>query len=526
MNEPAAAPSYRRIKPRVWIASSPRVAWKGAIRPWLEQEIDDAWKRPLPTVVVVPNASHANELKSRLLEDGRSYLGLHFLTPAGVRNLLASDGDASYAAWPELHLLLAVAAEEIAQKCDGVELLVARAITRAPDNLLRTLDRLEAAGWDLADLQFSAFRGIITRFREHLRACDFDLPARVDRAIASRASEQRPKIAALLMAGFNGAHWPLWPMLRAAVAATVEPTVILQDPRDEARDLDETWVGSWEEMCGEAMPVQSSVPRSETLFPELFEPELLLARGSFAVAASDTHFLVGRTVTEQAKAVAALAQRFLAGSNTGRVGILFPGPGALARTVAALLSEAGIPHYDGIAHLAPGPFEQEAWFAWLALQENPRLRMLLRFLRACPAAADLFVGLGIDRIEDILRRSHRDLLIDDLHLLRAYCANHSKRDGAEAAARGLETIRFLPAQATLPGFLAATRETFELFGWHERRAFLEQASLGWSGRIEAPFSRSTFLRWLADATASLLPLRSRQGDHPYSPVQLLLYPHP
>ena len=42
------------------------------------------------------------------------------------------------------------------------------------------------------------------------------------------------------MTGFNGAHWPLWPLLQAAVVSAKEATVLLDDPRDVARDIDET----------------------------------------------------------------------------------------------------------------------------------------------------------------------------------------------------------------------------------------------------------------------------------------------
>jgi hypothetical protein len=512
----------QRAIPRLCVASSPRAAWDSAARPWFQQHAHGSWARDLLTVVVVPTRNHANELKSRLLADDVPYLGLHFVTPAGLRDLLFCEDAARRASWPQLRVLLSISAEEIAQARTH-DASIARAVMRAPDTLLRTLDRVETAGWDFNDLALPSFAGVVARFRQHLHACGLQMPARLDRDGAMHVAEQAPKIAALLVTGFDGAHWADWPLLHAAAETAIEATIVLPDARDEARELDETWIGTWEEQYGEAAQLTSTEPRAETLFPDLFEPEL--HTGTPAVPASQTHFLVGRTVSEQAKAVVALTEAFLGSAAAERIGILFAGPGALARSVAALLAEAGIPHHDGIAHLAPGPFEEEAWFAWLELQENPRLRILLRFLRSSPAAAALFNGLRVEQIEDVLRRSHRDLLIDDLALLRAYCAGLSFRSGADAVAQGLAAIRFLPEQTTFSGFLNATREIFAVFCWRDRLSCVEQAAVGWCEHLDTQFARTTFLRWLGEVTASVLPVRSPEGDHPYSRVQLLHYAH-
>jgi hypothetical protein len=52
--------------------------------------------------------------------------------------------------------------------------------------------------------------------------------------------------------------------------------------------------------------------------------------------------------------------------------------GALARRTASLLAERNVPHNDGLAHPAPGAFEDPVWPMWIELQENPRLPALLR----------------------------------------------------------------------------------------------------------------------------------------------------
>ena len=487
------------------------------IAPWFEQILPTSWQQALPAVVVIPTRSLANAFKARLLEAGRSHLGLHFVTPAGLRELLAPDRSQPRPAPEHLRLLLAIAAETIPP--NESDELAAKALVRAPGNLLHTLDRLEASGWRFEDVPLASLRPIVHRFREYLRACGFALIASGDRSALETARQQPPQISRLLIAGFDGAHWPIWFLLQAAVHAAEEALILLSDPRDEARELDEAWIGTWEENWDPAQPI-ASPQKSETLFPELFEPELFSA--NTLASSVEKHFVVGRTVSAQAQAVAALVGYFLASGRADRVGVLFPAAGALPRSVAALLADAKIHHNDGIAHLTPGPLEDDAWPAWCELQETPRLRILLRFLRASPAACRLFGGLHIDQIHDVLRRASNHLLLDDLALLRAYCTSVAKPENAERVVAGLNEIRFLPERANLSAFFAQSFAIFDGLQWQDRRSHLQQATAGWAARVAGEFSRATFLRWLAEVSTSVLPERDRQGDHPYSRVQLLL----
>ena len=137
---------------------------------------------------------------------------------------------------------------------------------------------------------------------------------------------------------------------------------------------------------------------------------------------------------------------------------MFPRGGALARIVARFLESARIEHNDGLAHFGPSAFDDDAWRAWLDLQQSPRLRVLLGFLRA--TGAKILGGISTAQVEDLLRRAYGDVLIDNVGLLREYC---SRKDGSEhhaALVRGLEKIQFLPANATLPEFLAQTQKFF------------------------------------------------------------------
>ena len=351
--------------------------------------------------------------------------------------------------------------------------------------------------------------------------CDFQLIHEADRAAELHEAENPSHFSELLIAGFDGRIGRFGRLLSAGVHAAERATIVLADPRDEARDLDETWISTWEENFGPAKPIGINLTSNETLFPELFETKAS-DRDARVELSAKTHFLVGYDLNEQARAIVEIVRNFLGSESGERIGILFPAAGALHRLVASLLSEAKIPHHDTIAHLAPGPLDDEAWHAWLELQENPRLRIFCRFLYALPHVASLFDKLGAEQIEDILRSAYRDLLIDDLDLLREYCRRNDRPDAQKVAA-GLNAIRVLPERATLPEYLAATREIFLLFEWTERWRAIEQVSLPWSQQIATAFARSSYLRWLAQVSASLYPVRDPTGNHPYSRVQLLVY---
>ena len=213
------------------IAQSPRDAWEGAIRDWFQKTLAVSWKQTLPSLVVVPTRSHAHALKGRLLQEGKSHLGIHFITPDRLRDLLPSERNRALPLREHLRLLLAIAAEEILRKSaeqeSNADDLAAKAVVRAPDHLLRTLDRLEMAGWNFDALQLPSFQPIVRRFREHLRICDFSLVAQFDREAMAQSAARPPVFANLLITGFDAAHWSHWFLLRAAVGAAENAMVVL-----------------------------------------------------------------------------------------------------------------------------------------------------------------------------------------------------------------------------------------------------------------------------------------------------------
>ena len=431
----------KRSQPVLLVVPSLQEAWDDAIAPWFDQVLPGAWQRELPALVVVPTRGQANDLKARLIAKGSSHLGLQFVTPSSLRALLARD-DAIPAAEPEhLRLLLAIAASEMEDRPNESEALAAKAVARAPALLLRALDRLETAGWKFQELGLPSFAPVVQRFNELLEKCGFVLSGETDRRRLQQAARGRRKFSHVLITGFDGAHWAEWFLLRTAVELAENATIVLEEPRENFSDVDLCWIGSWEEVCGEAQ----RAPRATTALGDSLFSETEMRGG--AETAKRFDFLIGTNFSEQAEAITRQCVRYLADEKCTRLGVIFPGNGALPRLVASSLERLEIPHNDGLGHIVPGIFESAEWQAWIELQRAPRLNSFLRFLNALPDPAVVSPKISRQVFEKILRESYKEVLLDDLELLREFCATRMD-DKSQSAAEALRALPFLPPRAT------------------------------------------------------------------------------
>ena len=504
----------RRSRPVLLLAPSVREAWDDAIAPWFERVVPRVWEHPLPSLVVVPTRGHVNDLKARLIAKGASHLGLQFVTPAGLRALLARDDVTPPARREHLRLLLAIAASEMEDRPNESEALAAKAVVRAPALLLRALDRLETAGWKFEELALPSFAPVIQRFSELLKKCDFVLPGETDRRRLQEAARGERKFSHVLIDGFDGAHWADWFLLRAAAELAENTTVVLEEPRENFSDIDLCWIGSWEEVCGEA---QRTLKPVRSLGDSLFtEAEM---RGG-AEPARRFDFLIGANVSEQAEAITRQCVRYLAEEECTRLGVIFSGGGALPRLVANSLARLGIPHNDGIAHMVPGIFESPEWQAWIELQRAPRLRSLLRFLNSLPDPGVLSSALSRPALESVLQESYSELLVDDLEILCAYCLGRAD-EKFQSAAQVLRALPLLPLRGPLAQFLEKTKTALAYLGWRQHAFEIASVTRDWPQQLDAKFSRTLFLRWLEESAATFGVARSAAGDHAYARVQLL-----
>jgi PD-(D/E)XK nuclease superfamily protein len=509
MPQARAKPELHSPRVSLHIGASPDAAWENVVRHWFEKIATRALQDQQPAAVVTASRSQAYFFRSRLFSEGKSLVAVKFLSPPQLRELLLRNCDLQVPLREHLRLLLGVTSEQFASKSSEDEaVLVAKSIARDPDRFLRAIDQLRAAGWTFDEIDSPALREIAARFEDQVRECGFAFVHDADRVVLREAQGSQALLGNLLLFGFDAAHWPLWSLLHAAALSAAQTTVVLSDPRDAARDLDETWIGTWEETFGpaEVIPPTNRRPTGSVTDP-------------LPVPASNIHFIIGRDTTQQARAIVALAAKFLADRSCERLGILFSGPGALPRLVATFLKSAGIAHNEGIAHLGPSVFDDDAWRAWLELQQTPRLKPLFRFLRATDG--QISDGLSILQIEETLRRAYNNVLIDDIELLCDYCASGPELRHSNVIARELRKIRFLRESASLGEFLSQTRELFTVLGWKERWNEVERLSRNWTKRLSAKFSKNSYLRWLRELLGAPSLERDDLGSHPYARVQLL-----
>ncbi|MEY2547400.1 MAG: hypothetical protein QOG48_2517, partial [Verrucomicrobiota bacterium] len=517
-------PNRARIS--LHIGSSPADAWEGVIAPWFESVATKALQESRPIVVVTPHSALAYFFRSELLNRNISLLGVRFLLAPQLRELLLGPRGVRVPRREDLRLFLGAAADDFLRehKIDNEtsRVLMAKSVARDPDSFLQPLDHLYASGADSSQLESKTLRDIAARFEKSVRDGGFTFAHEADRAIADEA---RPHFANLLIAGFNAAHWSLWPLLRSAAARASDATVVLSDPRDEAREIDETWVATWEETFGAAEQIAATNARSTSSFAELLAQAPRGSKRKAVKANDNAHFFMARDTTQQAQTIAALAVAFLSENRCERIGILLPGPGALARLVATQLETLGIPHNDGIAHPLRGVFDDEEWRGWIQLQRQPRLGALLRFLKQSPAAVKSFDPLPLRTIEDKLQRACGDILINAVDVLQEYCARRNDDAIYGDVAVGLGKIKFLPDLAPFADLLKETLSIFRALQWTERAAELERSSRDWSENFTGEISRENFLRWLSDLFAESSLERDAHGEHPYARVQLLRYDH-
>src|SRR5881227_2046404 len=90
-----------------------RAAWETILLPWFQAAGQVSWQQQQPTVVAMPFRSQAYAIKGLLLDRGVSLLGIRFVSPAELRELLAARSKMHLALREHLRLLLSVAERNV-----------------------------------------------------------------------------------------------------------------------------------------------------------------------------------------------------------------------------------------------------------------------------------------------------------------------------------------------------------------------------------------------------------------------------
>src|SRR5436853_7210493 len=146
---PLREPEEPKRSVSLHIGSSFASAWESVLLPWFKEVGLASLTNNETVAVATPFPSGAAFLRSKLLEHEIPLLGVKFVTPARLRELLLAEDASALPLREHLRLLLATAAESVASRTsEDVDLAaIAKAISRSPDNLLRIFDQVSAAGW-------------------------------------------------------------------------------------------------------------------------------------------------------------------------------------------------------------------------------------------------------------------------------------------------------------------------------------------------------------------------------------------
>src|SRR5947209_1246986 len=179
-------------------------AWQSILLPWFRRLSLASLTNAEPTAVVTPYPSTAAFFRQKLVENSVSLLGIKFLTPSQLRELLLAEKAGTLPLREHLRLLLASAAESAAANSGDPDLTaIAKSIARAPDNLLRAFDQVSAAGWNFEAAGPSAAQRITKKFRELVKKCGFQMIHEADRNTVENAQTVPPRFNEILLFGFT-----------------------------------------------------------------------------------------------------------------------------------------------------------------------------------------------------------------------------------------------------------------------------------------------------------------------------------
>ena len=111
---PRREPEEPKQSVSLHIGSSFASAWENVLLTWFKSTALASLENEQPAAVVTPFPSTAAFLRSKLLEHEIPLLGVKFITPPHLRELLLAENASSLPLREHLRLLLAIAAESVA----------------------------------------------------------------------------------------------------------------------------------------------------------------------------------------------------------------------------------------------------------------------------------------------------------------------------------------------------------------------------------------------------------------------------
>ncbi len=503
---------------RLYQAAGFEDCWRHVIEPWFRKKISSASQSSSerPSVVVVPNQAYAAFLKQKALGAGLPLFAIHFWSPGNLREFLLKASPVGsrkrLALREDLLLFMAVAAAEWGQG-EGEPFL--EILEQQPDALVRTLDKLKAAGHDSKSLDGELWAGVAYRYEKLLAQSGLQTTQEADwRLCGKRISASKP-IDSMLMTGFSARNWEWLALLRAGCAHASEALVCL--PLARENQPERIWTGAWEQFFGGAETVSAAEPAIDFSYSGLCLNFSMDLPG--APEHSSMDFYLAENVRREAEIMTACACSYLQDPKCVRLGILAPSGSILGREVASRLARLDIPFLDNIGYFPAQSKRQSLLNRWLDFQWDqslPSFHIFLRFRRNLEMdPPKLFRSAERD-----LKEAAKVLLIVHLSVIRSWLSEH-RTEG-----KGLEILNQWPALPSLDsfsGFLQASEGPLERLGWKSEMEFLAARAEPLKKALIKPVKRSVFLRWLGDILQTPGLTRHTCGKQDFSPLHLLTY---
>ncbi len=442
-------------------------AWRGVIRPWLEQAHTDGLTR---SHIVVPTRGQAQGLKQRSVMEGLPLLGVEFLTPGLARQKWLAHAGSAPVLGRELllfELRVAIAARLAAMPGDDVGRGLLKSLLSDAEGALEDFDELLKTGRDARDFCEPVLRELFGEVEGRVAALGYELGPRQGYLVATKGSVGLEDGAEgrLLVHGLTAESWAEFFNVAAYVRCFSSITVVLPEPEFSGRrTLDEDWVGLWERFLGvESVPVDepASVPTCgvEDLEEEGWAPEVL----------------VGRTSGDEMHLVADELVRLLAAGATG-VAVVFPKAGAASLQLARMLTARQVPFVDLLPQAAGGALEVRTLRSVLLFYERgARLDEFLQLWPLLYASGMIEVAYGDAR--KALEHLFDEVLVRTLEDFLVLIENRTGRVWCEIARVARMVLPGWPQELTLSdalerfGRIAAALGMAEPPGWAALKSF-------------------------------------------------------
>ncbi len=486
-------------------ANTWKEAWHEVVFPQLKKA---EFNSPGIVAVVFPYGVWSAYFKACLLDAGHHLLGVHMWTPGQLRRFLtrrlisetSSLNDAS------LELVASAASEGHSNNP------LARSIQYSPEGFVRLCNSFHIAGYQLKDIPLSGIQDCALIWEQALvkmNACSLQQGDR--RLLQASQEESTICLDQIHFLGFSGRDWGLYPLIRSAIHSAKHSSMSL--PVDRVAWHDQLWAGTWENLFG-----ASNLLASE---PHDFEPSVTLSFGEFYAKSSDAvDAYFARHAFDEAKIIVKKALECLKSSETGRVGIVVPCRGVLARELAYLLNAQRIKHYNAVGYHAQPEDARAVAHRWASWQREGTLSVYLDFVQSLCLAGFIEDTTFISKLEKAFKQGAENTLTEDFDLVCAYlcrCSDTLNLDIFELLTR----YKRLPKEGRFREFLDVNLQVFEAWGLRCGEDGLLGEGQLLAKNFDERITRFAYLRWLDACLRSPSLNKGAYGGHPSSRLYVL-----